>query len=268
MLNLFLDKNSGQCPEPINIMGLEFAILDYNYTLDLFKYWIESGESHQVCTANVHTVVTSLTDKDFRDINNNSLITMDGLPLIWYARAVHNVKIKERVCGPELMLHCLDQGRSHGWKHFFLGGKEDVLNDLAMAMKLRFPGLDIVDCISPSFQPLSDEEDEQLVVLINRHKPDFLWVCMGAPKQEKWIAAHLSRIQVPVQIGVGAAFDFHSGHVKRAPVWMQNSGFEWLFRLLQDRRLTKRYCATNPVFVVLFLRDFVMVNLRKMLGSA
>ncbi len=268
MYNQFLDKKSEKFPESINIMGLSVPILDYRYTLELFKCWITSRESHQVCTANVHTVVTSLIDKDFRGINNQSLITMDGLPLVWYARTVHRANIKERVCGPELMLRCLDQGRSQGWKHFFLGGKPDVLDDLVIAMRSSFPGVDIVGWFSPSFQPLSVEEDEQLVALINQYQPDFLWVCMGAPKQEKWIASHLPRIHVPVQIGVGAAFDFHSGHVRRAPIWMQKSGLEWLFRMLQDRRLIRRYCLTNPVFIVLFLWDFVVVNLRRMMCSA
>jgi len=162
------------------------------------------------------------------------------------------------------MLRCLDQGRSHGWKHFFLGGKEEVLTDLVSAMQSRFPGVDIVGWHSPPFRPLSDEEDAQLVELINQHQPDFLWVGLGAPKQEKWIAAHLAKIKAPVQIGVGAAFDFHSGHVLRAPLWMQKSGLEWLYRMLQDRRLIKRYCATNPVFLALFFRDFIVVSFRKM----
>jgi len=125
--------------------------------------------------------------------------------------------------------------------------------------------VNIVGWHSPPFRPLSLEEDEQLVALINEHQPDFLWVGLGAPKQEKWIAAHLAKVNAPVQVGVGAAFDFHSGHVRRAPVWMQKSGLEWLYRMLQDRRLIKRYCATNPVFLALFLRDFVVVRCRKML---
>ena len=131
-------------------------------------------------------------------------------------------------------------------------------------MQSRFPGVDIVGWQSPPFRPLSAEEDEKLVALINQYQPDFLWVGLGAPKQEKWIAAHLANIHVPVQIGVGAAFDFHSGHIRRAPVWMQKSGLEWLYRMLQDRRLIKRYCSTNPVFLALFLWDFVAVNFRKM----
>lgn len=255
--------NSGQYTDTIKILGLNFPILDYQLTLGLFKHWIASREPHQVCIANVHTVVTSLTDKEFRDINNHALITMDGLPLVWYARAVHGAKVRERVCGPELMMRCMDEGRTQGWKHYFLGGKEDVLNDLVDSMRSHFPGVEIAGWYSPPFRPLSAEEDELLVALINRHQPDFLWVGLGAPKQEKWIAAHLDRIDVPVQIGVGAAFDFHSGHVRRAPVWMQKAGLEWLHRMRQDRRLVKRYCATNPVFLALFLRDFIAVNLRK-----
>jgi N-acetylglucosaminyldiphosphoundecaprenol N-acetyl-beta-D-mannosaminyltransferase len=268
MCDLILDQNSRHYPDSVNILGLSFPVLDYQYSLELFQHWVKSRVPHQVCIANVHTVVTSLTDKDLREINQQSLMTMDGLPLVWYARAVHKAKIKERVCGPELMLRCLDQGRAHGWKHFFLGGKDEVLTDLVSNMQSRYPGVNIVGWHSPPFRPLSLEEDEQLVALINEHQPDFLWVGLGAPKQEKWIAAHLTKVNAPVQVGVGAAFDFHSGHVRRAPVWMQKSGLEWLYRMLQDRRLIKRYCATNPVFLALFLRDFVVVNFRKVMGGA
>jgi len=263
MYNPIRQPNSEQYTGIVNILGLNFPIIDYLYTLDLFKQWLFSREPHQVCIANVYTVVTSLADKELRDIYNHSLITMDGMPLVWYARAIHGVKVKERVCGPDLMLRCLDQGRMYGWKHFFLGAKEEVLTSLVGSMQSSFPGVDIVGWHSPPFRLLSAEEDEQLVALINSYQPDFLWVGLGAPKQEKWIAAHLSGIHVPIQIGVGAAFDFYSGHIRRAPEWMQKAGLEWLYRILQDRRLIKRYCTTNPVFLGLFLRDFIAVNLRK-----
>jgi len=254
--------------EFINILGVFFPIVDYASTLNLFKHWIASKEPHQVCIANVHTVVTSLTDKTLKDINNQSLVTMDGMPLVWYARAVHRVKIKERICGPELMLRCLNEGRTLGWKHFFLGGKEDVLTDLVDAMQSQFPGVEIVNWYSPPFRPLSTEEDDQLVALINHYQPDFLWVGLGAPKQEKWISEHLQKVKVPVQIGVGAAFDFHSGHIKRAPLYLQKYGLEWAYRIKHDRRLFMRYFSTNPVFLTLFFRDFIKVNFRKMLRRA
>lgn len=263
MQDHILHEKNGPTPNIITILGLNFPIIDYQYSLKLFRQWIVAREPHQVCIANVHTVVTSLSDAELRHINNQSLITMDGLPLVWYARAVHGVDIKERVCGPELMLRCLDAGRAQGWRHFFLGGKDEVLSDLVTAMQARFPGVDIVGWHSPPFRALSAEEDQQLVELINQQQADFLWVGLGAPKQEKWIAAHLSRVNAPVQIGVGAAFDFHSGHVKRAPLWMQKYGLEWLYRMMQDKRLIKRYCATNPVFLALFFRDVMVARWRR-----
>jgi len=246
--------------QSINLLGVRFAKLDYKSAQTLFQTWIDSKTPHQVCIANVHTVISSRNDRELLNINNSSLVTMDGLPLVWYANRVLNAKVT-RVCGPDLMLQCLDHGRERGWKHFFLGGKPEVLQDLASKMLERFPGVNIVGSYSPPFRPLSDEEDQQLVDSINAAKPDFLWVGLGAPKQEKWIATHLQRVHVPVQVGVGAAFDFHSGHVKRAPLWMQKSGLEWFYRMCLDTRLIKRYLTTNPIFLLLFLRDWLLVKL-------
>lgn len=247
--------------EPIRILGLDFRHLDYEKALTLFERWIESREPHQVCIANVHTTITCLNDGELRDISNRSLITMDGLPLVWYANWVRKAGLQDRVCGPELMLRCLDRGRKRGWKHYFLGGRDRVVETLVEKMQERYPGVEISGYYSPPFRPLSAAEDRELVNRINTAQPDFLWVSLGAPKQEKWIAAHLQSIQVPVQIGVGAAFDFHSGHIKRAPVWMQKTGLEWFYRMIQDKRLVKRYLSTNPRFMFLFLRDFVLIRI-------
>lgn len=247
----------------VDILGIPFPILDYDSTLALFTSWIAGGASHQVCIANVHTTVACLSDKEFRDISSRSLATMDGLPLVWYAKLVHGAQIKTRVCGPDLMLKCLAHGQALGWRHFFLGGKDDVLEDLVKNVRSQFPQATIAGWHSPPFRPLSAEEDQQLVDLINAAQPDFLWVGLGAPKQEKWIAAHLDRVHVPVQLGVGAAFDFHSGHIKRAPLWMQKSGLEWCYRMCMDRRLVKRYFSTNPLFLLYFVRDFWWVRVLK-----
>lgn len=245
---------------------MNFPRLSYQSVLELFERWINEKKSHQVCIANVHTTVTCLKDKELKDINNQSLITMDGLPLVWYANLVHKAKIVERVCGPELMLRSLDYGLTRNWKHFFLGGKDDVLLDMVDNFNTRFPGIHIVGWHSPPFRPLTDEEENHLVEAINQSKADFLWVGLGAPKQEKWIAGHLQLIHVPVQLGVGAAFDFHSGHIKRSPLWMQKVGLEWFYRMVQDKRLIKRYFSTNPVFLMLFFRDFVVANFLKKTG--
>ena len=247
----------------VNVLGIRFPVLSYEAVLEIFQHWIDARSAYQVCIANVHTVVTSLNDVELRTINNNALTTMDGAPLVWYANLVHGAGIKNRICGPDLMLKCLDQGRNAGWKHYFLGGKPQVLIDLVDGMHSRFPGVEIVGWQSPPFRPLSHEEELRLIDSINAVNPDFLWVGLGAPKQEKWIATHLHRIQAPVQIGVGAAFDFHSGHIKRAPGWMQNHGLEWIYRMMKDRRLIKRYARSNPVFMVLFAKDLVLTRVLK-----
>lgn len=247
----------------VDIFGISFPILSYDSTLKLFESWILNSQSHQVCIANVHTLVTSLRDPELWNINNNSLVTMDGMPLKWYANCVFNAGVSERVCGYELMSRCFDHGQSHNWRHFFLGSSPKVLQKLTANMRGKFPGLIIAGAHSPPYQALSEQQDTEIINLINEAKSDFLWVGLGAPKQEKWIAAHLDRIHVPVQIGVGAAFDFYAGTVKRAPSWLQKAGLEWFYRLLHQPRLLKRYLSTNPVFLSLFLKDFVKIRLLK-----
>ncbi len=252
-----------QTPQSLDILGIKFSIVDYDKTLEIFKEWVDIKAVRQVCFVNVHTLVSSLSDMELRTIYNNAWSTMDGLPLVWYANRILGAHLENRVSGPDLMLKCLDQGRSWGWKHFFLGGTQQVVDHLAGNMQMRFPGINIAGWHSPPFRPLSSLEDQQLVDLINTANPDFLWVGLGAPKQEKWIAAHLDRIHTPIQLGVGAAFDFHSGHVSRAPLWMQKNGLEWLYRMLKDRRLINRYLTTNTVFMLLFARDYFFIRLLK-----
>ncbi|MGD0960534.1 MAG: WecB/TagA/CpsF family glycosyltransferase [Methylomonas sp.] len=247
-----------------HILGSRFANLTGSQAINLFQEWVISKQAHQVCFVNVHTLVTGLNDPELRAINDNSLNAMDGLPLVWYSRLVRGNSKATRLCGPDLMLKCLDEGRKRDWSHFFLGGSEQTLQDLVQSVRGRYPGVDIAGWNSPPFRTLSEQEDAQLVELINATKPDFLWVGLGAPKQEKWIAAHLDRIKAPVQLGVGAAFNFHSGHVKRAPRWMQKSGLEWLYRVMTETRLFKRYLTTNPIFLGLLIRDFLLIRLLRL----
>lgn len=246
-------------PEKVNdIFGIQFPTLSYEKVLSIFQNWIDSNTSHQVCIANVHTLVHSLKHKEMQEICNKSLTTMDGMPLIWYSNLIYNAGIKATVNGPDLMIKSLEHGLDKQWKHFFLGSTKSVQSDLVSAMSQRFPGIQIVGSHSPPFRPLTEAEDNALVDMINQSGADFLWVGLGAPKQEKWIADHLHRIHVPVQIGVGAAFSFHSGHVRRAPLWMQKNGLEWLYRMFKETRLIKRYLTSNPIFMALFARDILL----------
>lgn len=246
-----------------NVLGIKFPNLNYERAISLFQQWIISREPHQVCFVNVHAIVSSLSNRKLHAINQNSLNAMDGVPVVWYAKLVFGKHAASKVCGPDLMLKCLDEGRKRDWKHYFLGSSEQVLKDLVVSMQNRFPGVEIVGWHSPAFRQLSDQEDAELVQLINDAKPDFLWVALGAPKQELWIADHIKRIQAPVQLGVGAAFNFHSGHIQRAPKWMQKSGLEWLYRIHKEKRLLNRYLTTNPVFMYLLIRDFIIIRLLK-----
>ncbi|QWF71114.1 WecB/TagA/CpsF family glycosyltransferase [Methylomonas paludis] len=255
----------------VHILGLQFPILTYDTTLDLFATWIDEKTPHQVCIVNVHTITTGLWDKELNAVNHRSLLTMDGMPLVWYANLVRNANINNRVSGPDLMQKCLAAGCSKGWKHFFLGSRPETLQDLVNLTTAQYPDVKIVGWHSPPYRSLSAAEDQQLVDLINAAKPDFLWVALGAPKQEKWIAAHLPKLHAPIQIGVGAAFSYHSGHIARAPAWMQHRGLEWLYRLFQERRLLGRYLLSNQIFLLLFLRDLLLAKvfhpIKSWLGS-
>ena len=259
----FLDPNRANI-----IFGIKFTPLNFNQAINLFQQWQISKTSHQVCFVNVHTITSGLQDKALRDIGQNSLNLIDGLPLLWYSKLVNKYSSANRLSGPDLMLKCLEEGCQRDWRHFFLGGTEAVLQDLVTNMQQRYPGIEIVGWHSPPYRELTALEDDQLVDLINAAKPDFLWVGLGAPKQEKWIAEHLSRIHVPVQLGVGAAFNFHSGHLKRAPLWMRNCGLEWLYRMFSESRLIKRYLFTNPIFLLLFFRDLLLIRLLKLKRSS
>jgi N-acetylglucosaminyldiphosphoundecaprenol N-acetyl-beta-D-mannosaminyltransferase len=247
-----------------NICGFEFPKLDYGETIQLFEKWIEQGQSRQVCITNVHSIVTALFNKGFQKILHHSdLLTMDGQPLRWYANLIYGLRVKDRITGAELLAKTIAHGLERQWRHFFLGSTQEVLCKLQRRLEEKYPGLKVVGAHAPPFRPLTRDEDDALVTEINDSMPDFLWVGLGAPKQEKWIFDHLDRVHVPVQAGVGAAFDFHSGNIKRAPLSLQKAGLEWLYRIYRDPRLWKRYLSTNPVFLGLFIRDYIKVRLVK-----
>ncbi len=240
-----------------NIRGVDFPIIEYDDAIALFEQWVQGGISHQVFVANVHTLITALHDPEYRRIMDDAdLITMDGQPLRWYVNLIYGAGLKERVCGPELMRRCLEFGLDKGWRHYFLGGRAEVLELLVATLARQFPGLQVAGKHSPPFRVLTAQEEAVIVDSINSAKPHFLWVGLGAPKQEQWIYRHLTGTRVPVQLGVGAAFDFHAGTVKRAPTLMQRMGLEWLYRAWKDRRLWRRYAATNPEFLKIFISDW------------
>jgi len=245
-----------------NVLGVGISAINMALAVETIGRWIAGRTPHYVFITNVHTVMECQRDPALKRIHNRSgMTTPDGMPLVWLSR-LHGHRHVSRVYGPDLLIAVCQESIRAGYRHFFYGGAEGVPEALAAALLRRFPGLVVAGTYSPPFRPLTPEEDEQIVAMINRARPDIVWVGLGAPKQEYWMAEHVGRLEAPVMVGVGAAFDFHSGRKKQAPRWMQRSGLEWLFRLLTEpRRLWRRYLINNPLF--LWLVALQLLGLRR-----
>jgi N-acetylglucosaminyldiphosphoundecaprenol N-acetyl-beta-D-mannosaminyltransferase len=221
--------------------------------------WSVNSESRYVCLANVHVLMEAYDSLDFRDVVNHAdLVTPDGMPLVWMMR-LKGVRRQERVYGPTLMLRVLEAAARENISVGFYGGSPRVLHSLVERLKARYKGLHVAFALSPPFTELTPEEDAALVERINRSGARLLFVGLGCPKQELWMAGHRGRVSA-VMLGVGAAFDYHAGMKPQAPAWMQRTGLEWLFRLFTEpRRLWKRYLYHNPRFVALAIADLLGV---------
>ena len=219
--------------------------------------WAQAGESRYVCAANVHMLMEAFDSSEFaKVVNSADLVTPDGVPLVWMMRA-KGQREQSRVYGPTLMLHVLNTASCEDLSVGFYGSKPDVLNQLINRMLSRYKNLNVAFSYSPSFEPLSPEEDSIMIEKINRSGARILFVGLGCPKQEIWMSDHRNKVKA-VMIGVGAAFDFHAGLKRQAPAWMQKIGFEWLFRLVMEpRRLWIRYLYHNPRFMLLAIADLL-----------
>ena len=224
----------------------------------VIEQWIEQRTPNYVCIRDVHGVMESRKDSRLRDIHNQAgLVTPDGMPLVWMSRWL-GAKRVERVYGPDLMRAISARSPGRGYRHFYFGGAPGVADRLAAALVAANPGLNVVGTLCPPFRPLTPEEDAEVVAQINAAAPDIVWVGLSTPKQEYWMASHIGRINAPVLIGVGAAFDFLAGTKKQAPAWMQRNGLEWLFRLgAEPRRLWRRYAYIVPRFLILAAGELV-----------
>jgi N-acetylglucosaminyldiphosphoundecaprenol N-acetyl-beta-D-mannosaminyltransferase len=240
-----------------SVLGARIDALSWSEALDNV---IDAGARHEsryVCICNVHSVVTATRDAEFqRVINEADMATPDGAPIAWALRKF-GYPDQQRINGPDLMWSYLAQAERLGQTVFFYGSTPSTLQKLREVLASRFPGLRIGGLHSPPFRELTADEDAAEVDMINRSGANVVFVGLGCPKQEKWMAAHRGRIHA-VMIGVGAAFDYHSGVIKRAPLWWQQHGLEWLYRLgSEPRRLFKRYMVTNTLFVIGFSRQWI-----------
>ncbi len=242
----------------VDVLGVNVSAIDMAVAVEAIENWVATRDPQYICVTGVHGVMESQRDESLRDIHNRAgLVTPDGMPLVWITqlRGWRNVR---RVYGPELMLACCRRAQTTGWRHFFLGGGPGVPELLAEKLVRQFPGLQVAGTYSPPFDEEATAVSDHLVQRINDTRPDIVWVGLGTPKQERWMASNVHRLSPCVLIGVGAAFDFHAGLKPMAPGWMQRSGLEWLFRLgCEPRRLWRRYLINNPAFILKVLQQAI-----------
>ncbi len=231
------------------VLSASIDVISWSEALQTIHEWASRHESRYICICNVHSVVTATQDAEFeRVINEADLATPDGAPIAWMLRRL-GFPQQQRINGPDLMIKYCEQAALRGESVFLYGGTPETMQRLQPALLQRFPTLKIAGAISPPFRPLTPAEDAEVIATINASKAGTVWVSLGCPKQEKWMAAHRHRIQA-VMIGVGAAFDYHAGTTRRAPMWMQNHGLEWLHRMASEPgRLSGRYLHTNSIFL-------------------
>ena len=241
---------------PIAILGVPFDNVTTPETLAAIGKMIASGQPHYGATANVDFIVQAMEDVELRRILFDAhLVLADGMPIVWASKFLGN-PLPERVTGSGLIPQLLELAEQNGWKVFFLGGTEQSVAAAAEKTRAKHPKLQLVGAYSPPFKPLLEMDNTDILRRIHEVKPDILLVAFGCPKQEKWINMHYRDAGVPFTVGVGATIDFLAGTFKRAPVWMQKTGTEWIFRLLQEpKRLVRRYGKDFRMFTLAILKQ-------------
>ena len=247
----------------VDILGVGVSPINLDDAIATIERWISEGSRNYVCVTGVHGVMESRRDQRLRRIHNDAgMVTPDGMPLVWFSRFCGKSRT-DRVCGTDLMRKMTAVSSQRGYRQFYYGGAEGVADKLKQALITAHPMLDVAGTLCPPFRELTPEEDRAVVAAINAARPDIVWVGLSTPKQEFWMANHLGRIEAPVMVGVGAAFDFLAGAKRQAPPWMQRNGLEWLFRLCSEpRRLWRRYADIVPGFLTLAARELLRRAIR------
>lgn len=231
------------------ILNVEIAAIDMEWLVDYLVRNIKTLSGDYICVSNVHTITMAFEDKEYLKIQNGGVMAIpDGGPLSFIGRK-RGFKMMKRTTGPSLMEEIFKISAEHEYRHYFYGSSEKTLEKMREMLIRSYPHIQIVGMYSPPFRQATQEEDRIDVERINQARPDFVWVGLGAPKQEKWMAAHQGKVS-GLMLGVGAGFDYHAGNISRAPQWMQKNNLEWVYRLVQDpKRLFKRYWNSNIKFI-------------------
>lgn len=251
----------GQSPDPhsiprVDILGVGVHSLNMKLAVETLDAAVRAGTKGYVAVTGVHGIMEAQQDTEFRHILNASMLTTpDGMPTVWIGRHKGH-KSMDRVYGPELMLEVCARSVSSGHSHYIYGGQEGVADSLASAMRKHAPGINVVGTYTPPFRPLNEEEEADLYAQVEKLQPDYFWVCLSTPKQEKFMYAYLDKLPTKIMLGVGAACDILTGRVNDSPQWVKRAGLQWLHRLLQEpRRLWRRYLINNPKFVAQLIRQ-------------
>lgn len=234
----------------VNILGVKVHATRMDRAVARLEDAIANGERGYVCVTGVQGVMEAEMDSNLKRIINRALLNIpDGRPTVWvgWLRGLFQMR---QVTGPTMMLKICSLPPERGYKHFFYGGNDGVAQQLKAVLTERFPGLSVVGTYTPPFRPLTPEEEADLARRVAELKPDFFWVGLSTPKQERFMDEYISKLDTKLMLGVGAAFDMHTGRIKDAPYWMKFTGIQWMHRIYQDpKRLWKRYLVNNPKFV-------------------
>jgi N-acetylglucosaminyldiphosphoundecaprenol N-acetyl-beta-D-mannosaminyltransferase len=238
-------------PRP-DVLGVPMSALNLDEAIAAIDQWIREDQRQYICTIDVHALVESRFTTDVQDIYRSAAIAApDGMPLVWLLHQ-SGYHAADRICGPDLMPAVFQVSQSRGYRHFLYGSTEETLSLLRQQLNRNFPGAKIVGHYSPPFRALTLDEERDIDRRLNDAAPDIIWVGLGAPKQDRWMAAHRNALNAPVLIGVGGAFEMMAGKVKRAPRIVRRTGCEWMFRMIQEpRRLTGRYLKSNFQFLMM-----------------
>jgi N-acetylglucosaminyldiphosphoundecaprenol N-acetyl-beta-D-mannosaminyltransferase len=245
-----MTSNSEFAHEYANVLGVNVSAIDLDKAVEMADRWIAGKNRGYICVTGVHGVMEAQSDSELLHILNNAFInTPDGMPMSWVGR-LQGFNKMDRVFGPEFMASLCQVSIERSYRHFLYGGDSGVAELLKQKLENRFPGLQIVGTYTPPFRDLTVEEEEAVFCQLQTLQPHILWVGLSTPKQEKFMARYVDRFEIPLMVGVGAAFDYHTGRISDCPAWIKRVGLQWLHRLVQDpRRLWRRYLKNNPAFL-------------------
>lgn len=233
-----------------DVLGIKVSAVNLDGAVALADRWVAAGKPGYICVTCVHGIMEAQSDSALRQALNGAVVnTPDGMPMTWVGR-LQGFKEMDRVFGPEFMLAVCRLSVERGYRNFLLGGKPGVAQHLSENLRSLFPGLTIAGTFTPPFSAPSPEQEREMLAAVQSARPHIVWVGLGAPKQERFMAQWFDRFQAPLMVGVGAAFDYHTGALRDSPHWVKRAGLQWLHRLIQEpRRLWRRYLRTNPAFL-------------------